>query len=201
LFAFVSERIFKLSSLEEKKQKFASFFLINHPTKVNVNFIDASHGQQTMHEFETNMPYAFRIASELSEIESQALKPLRSMGEKLDGLVNYLQLQARKIDLMMSYILIQQDDEEKRAEAIKFGGGGIIVSHSSAINIGACAEVKVFLEQEAAAVYCLAEVINVEEIDDLYHVSYVYTHIRDQDQELLVRASLHLQTNQLRSNR
>lgn len=190
-----------MSSLAEKKQQFASFFLIKHPTKVNVNFVDADRGQQSMQEFESNMPYAFRIASELSEIESQALKPLRSMGEKLDELVNYLQLQARKIDLMMSYILIQQDHEACRAEAVKFGGGGVVVSHSSPVDIGTVAEVKVFLEQEAAAVYCLAEVIEIEAIDELYHVSYVYTHIREQDQELLVRASLHLQTNQLRNKR
>ena len=152
-----------------------------------------------MEEFESNMPYAFKIASELSEIESQALKPLRSMGEKLEGLVDYLQLQARKIDLMMSYILIQQDDENKRAEAVKFGGGGVIVRQISCMEIGVLAEVKIFLEKEAAAIYCLAEVIEVDIVDDLYHVSYVYTHIRDQDQELLVRASLHLQTSQLRN--
>lgn len=197
----ILHRTLHLNSLEEKKQRFESFFLIKHPTKVNVSVVDGKQAMQTMQEFESNMPYAFKIASELSEIESQALKPLRSMGEKLEELVNYLQLQARKIDLMMSYILIQQDDENSRAEAVKFGGGGIIVSHSSAIDIGTAAEVKIFLEQEAAAIYCLAEVINVEAVDDLYHVSYVYTHIREQDQELLVRASLHLQTHQLRNNR
>jgi hypothetical protein len=190
-----------LNSLEEKKQQFESFFLINHPTKVNINLVDSKLALQTMDEFERDMPYAFRIASELSEIESQALKPLRSMGEKLEELVNYLQLQARKIDLMMSYILIKEDDEDKRAEAIKFGGGGIIVSHEKPVELGAVAEVKVFLEQEAAAIYCLAEAIQVDIIDDLYQVSYVYTHIREQDQELLVRASLHLQTSQLRKSR
>jgi hypothetical protein len=57
------------------------------------------------------------------------------------------------------------------------------------------------LEAEAAAIYCIAEVIEVEQVDDLFHTSYVYTHIREQDQELLVRASLHLQTSQLRKNR
>lgn len=157
--------------------------------------------QQSMAEFESNMPYAFRIASELSEIESQALKPLRSMGDKLDELVTYLQLQARKIDLMMSYILIQQDDEQYRAQAVKFGGGGLVVAQKNSVDVGQIAELKVFLEQEAAAVYCLGEVIEVVLIDDLYHISYVYTHIRDQDQELLVRASLHLQTSQLRKQR
>lgn len=192
-------RTLHLNSLEDKKKRFESFFLINHPTKVNISVVDAEQATQSMEEFESNMPYAFKIASELSEIESQALKPLRSMGEKLEGLVNYLQLQARKIDLMMSYILIQQDDENKRAEAVKFGGGGIIVSQTSPMEIGILAEVKIFLEKEAAAIYCLAEVIEVEIADDLYHVSYVYTHIRDQDQELLVRASLHLQTSQLRN--
>ncbi len=192
-------RTLHLNSLEEKKKRFESFFLINHPTKVNISVVDAEQATQSMEEFESNMPYAFKIASELSEIESQALKPLRSMGEKLEGLVNYLQLQARKIDLMMSYILIQQDDQNKRAEAVKFGGGGIIVSQTSCMEIGVLVEVKVFLEKEAAAIYCLAEVIEVDVVDDLYHVSYVYTHIRDQDQELLVRASLHLQTSQLRN--
>jgi hypothetical protein len=189
-----------LNSLEDKKKRFESFFLINHPTKVNISVVDAEQATQSMEEFESNMPYAFKISSELSEIESQSLKPLRSMGEKLEGLVNYLQLQARKIDLMMSYILIQQDDQNKRAEAVKFGGGGIVVSQTSAMEIGTLAEVKIFLEKEAAAIYCLAEVIEVEIADDLYHVSYVYTHIRDQDQELLVRASLHLQTSQLRNS-
>ncbi|WP_412973063.1 PilZ domain-containing protein [Glaciecola sp. MF2-115] len=190
-----------MNSLEEKKQQFESFFLIKHPTKVNISIVDSKLALQTMDEFERDMPYAFRIASELSEIESQALKPLRSMGEKLEELVNYLQLQARKIDLMMSYILIKEDEEEKRAEALKFGGGGIVVSHSKPVEVGAVAEVKIFLEQEAAAIYCLAEAIELEVIDDLYQVSYVYTHIRDQDQELLVRASLHLQTSQLRKSR
>ncbi len=190
-----------MNSLEEKKQRFESFFLIKHPTKVNISLVNEKQAMQSMQEFESNMPYAFKIASELSEIESQALKPLRSMGDKLGELVNYLQLQARKIDLMMSYILMQQDDESSRAEAVKFGGGGIIVNHSSAIDIGTTAEVKIFLEQEAAAIYCLAEVINVDAVDDLFQVSYVYTHIREQDQELLVRASLHLQTHQLRNNR
>lgn len=192
-------RTLHLNSLEDKKKRFESFFLINHPTKVNISVVDAEQATQSMEEFESNMPYAFKISSELSEIESQSLKPLRSMGEKLEGLVNYLQLQARKIDLMMSYILIQQDDQNKRAEAVKFGGGGIVVSQTSAMEIGTLAEVKIFLEKEAAAIYCLAEVIEVEIADDLYHVSYVYTHIRDQDQELLVRASLHLQTSQLRN--
>jgi hypothetical protein len=188
-------------TLEEKKERFGSYFLISHPTKVNVEPIENDEANVTLSEFEASMPYAFRIASELSEIESHALKPLRSLGDKLEDLVDYLQLQAKKIDLMMSYILIQQDEPALRKSAIKFGGGGVIIEEEQTKELGSFAKVKIFLEAEAAAIYCIAEVIEVEQVDDLFHISYVYTHIREQDQELLVRASLHLQTSQLRKNR
>ena len=43
-----------------------------------------------------------------------------------------------------------------------------------------------------------AEVIACVEVEDKYHISLIFTRIREEDQELLVRASLHLQTQQLR---
>ncbi|MBF7072961.1 PilZ domain-containing protein [Glaciecola sp. MH2013] len=186
---------------EEKQASFESYFLINHPTKVNIEPVNESEATLSLAEFEASMPYAFRIASELSEIESQALKPLRSLGDSLADLVDYLQLQARKIDLMMSYILLEQDLPEHRKTASKFGGGGVIIESETAVEIGSFAKIKIFLEAEAAAIYCVGEAIDQSKKDDLYQVSYVYTLIREQDQELLVRASLHLQTAQLRKGR
>jgi len=190
-----------LETIEHQKERFDSFFLINHPTKVNLIPATDQQSQQDMHTFEQNMPYAFKIASQLSEIESQSLKPLRSMGDKLSELVTYLQLQAQKIDLMMSYILLNEDQPEYQTQATKFGGGGIIVPQQKDSPIGTSVILKIFLEQEAAAIYCQAIVVNSVSKDDLFDVSYVYTHIREQDQELLIRASLHLQTNQLRKNK
>lgn len=190
-----------MDTIEQKQENFASYFLISHATKVNVEPVDSEFASQSLAEFEASMPYAFRIASELSEIESQSLKPLRSLGEKLEDLVSYLQHQARKIDLMMSYILLQQDEPSLRKTAVKFGGGGVVIEEGNEKEVGSFAKIKIFLEAEAAAIYCLGEVIDVIQKDDLYHISYVYTHIREQDQELLVRASLHLQTSQLRKNR
>jgi len=191
-----------LLSDEQKHIRFTEFYLISHP--INANVLDAdSHQQQalsaqSMQEFEANMPYAFRIAGEMAEIQSQSLKPLRGLGEKLSDLVDYLQFQSKKIDLMMSYILQQQDDLNKRVRAIKFGGGGVVIETKHNIAIGETRVIKLFLETESAAVYCYAEAIESVPYEDFNHVSFLFTHIRDTDQELLVRASLHLQTAALR---
>lgn len=99
---------------------------------------------------------------------------------------------------MMSFILHQQDEPDHRFSTIKLGGGGVIIKSSAAMNIGSQAELKLFLDTEAAAIFCYGEVITCENVEDDYHIAFVFNSIREQDQELLVRASLHLQTQQLK---
>ncbi len=186
-------------TLEQKLQQFHEFFTIKHKIKVNMKLLGSDFVLPSMENMEENMPYAFRIAGEMSSIESQALRPLRSIGEHAAGLAEYLNHQSRKIDLMMSYILQQQDDERSRFESVEFGGGGVTIISDTEVELGEVAELKLFLTQEAAAVFCFAEVITCQPQDDKYHISLIFTRIREEDQELLVRASLHVQTQQLRA--
>lgn len=188
-----------MSSIELKKEQFEAFYLIACPIKANVLELSASQSEQSLATFEQEMPYAFRMAGEMAEIQAKTLKPLRGLGEKLEDLVTYLHFQAQKIDLMMSYILQQQDEPANRATAIKFGGGGCIIEHKKAVLIGESKAIKLFLESESAAIYAYGEAIDTKVIEEGFQISYVFTHIREQDQELLVRASLHLQTQALRA--
>ena len=97
-------------TLEQKQAQFNEFFLIGHALKVNVRTLASDFVLPEPEQLEEHMPYAFRIASEMSAIETQALRPLRNLSSHASDLVNYLTHQSRKIDLMMSYILHQQDD-------------------------------------------------------------------------------------------
>lgn len=185
-------------SLVQKQQLFGEFFRIKHPIKVNMTILEQNSLLPEIENLTQVMPYAFRISSELSSIESQALRPLRTLGEHATELAQFLTHQSRKIDLMMSLILQQQDEEEARYQSIEFGGGGVVIKSDKALENGTLAEVKLFLEDEAAAVFCYAEVIDCQAQEDDFHVSLVFTRIREEDQELLVRATLHLQTQQLK---
>ncbi|MBU3022660.1 PilZ domain-containing protein [Aestuariibacter sp. A3R04] len=185
-------------TLADKQAQFDEFFMIGHDIPVNVNLVGQDAHVPPPKELESVMPYAFRIAGEMAAIEAQALRPLRNLGDQAAALTDYLNHQARKIDLMMSYILQQQDDEKYRFSSVKFGGGGVVVAAAHPIEMGSIAELKLFLTEEAAAVFCFGEVIACQQQEDSYHIAFIFRSIREQDQELLVRASLHLQTQQLR---
>lgn len=185
-------------SLEQKQLQYSEFFTIKHGLNVNVTGLSTDYILPSMAMFTAGMPYAFRIASEVSSLDAKALGPLRKLGSQAADLVEFLNHQSRKIDLMMSYILHQEDDPDARHESIEFGGGGIKVKCDDELAIGQFAELKIFIETEAAAIFCLGEVIACQQEEDEYHIAFIFRRIREEDQELLVRASLHLQTAQLR---
>lgn len=185
-------------SLAEKQAQFDEFFIIRHELNVNVKPLDANTPLPAQSQLEDVMPYAFRIAGEMSSIDAAALRPLRNLSDHASALAEYLTHQSKKIDLMMSFILQQEDEPQHRLSTVKFGGGGVVIKTADPIEVGTHAEIKLFLTEEAAAIFCFGEVITCHEDEDGYHIAFIFNRIREQDQELLVRASLHLQTLQLR---
>lgn len=186
-------------TLEEKLAQFHEFFSIKHSLSVNMKCLEADFALPDPQHLTQSMPYAFQIASQMSNLDAQSLRNLRSLGEHARELSDFLNQQARKIDLMMSFILQQQDEPQSRFSTVAFGAGGLTIESEKPVVVGQQVELKIFLSDEAAAVFCFAEVIRCEKIDQLYHLSLIYTRIREEDQELLVRASLHQQTLQLRA--
>lgn len=185
-------------TLAQKKQQFDEYFRIRHPIKVNLIPLPQDFVLPALDELDAHMPYAFRIAAEMSALDVAALRPLRNLSEHAADLVAYLQHQSRKIDLMMSYILQTQSHPEHQYQASSFGGGGLVVESEEPLPLEQLVELRLFLEEEAAAVFCFGEVIACEKHEEQYHISLIFNRIREQDQELLVRASLHLQTQQLK---
>ena len=185
-------------SLEQKQAQFDEYFSIAHCINANVRPLGMDEIVPDEDALEDSMPYAFRIASEMAALEAQAIRPLRNLGDHAETLAEYLNHQSRKIDLMMSFVLHQQDEPEHRFKTVKLGGGGVIIDSKEAMDVGTIAELKLFLDAEAAAIFCYGEVITCEQNEDSYHIAFIFNSIREQDQELLVRASLHIQTQQLR---
>ena len=61
-------------------------------------------------------------------------------------------------------------------------------------------ELKIFLDQDNTAIYCIGEIIEVVPLNnepEKQQYTVVFQHIREADREVLVRASLHEQSQQL----
>lgn len=189
----------------EKYQQVTEYFQIDY--LANASIIPVANLPE-QDDFEQNTPLLFRLASEIATLEQSALRPLRHLGDVANELHNYLKIQSRKIDLMMSYILSQEDGDDVRYRTAKLGGGGFSFHSQKQFQLGDLAQVKLFLHEEAAAIYCFAEVVKIErlskanaESDEAYLNHMLFRRIRDEDRETLVRASLHAQTKQLKKRR
>ncbi|MFT5313816.1 MAG: Tfp pilus assembly protein PilZ [Paraglaciecola sp.] len=185
-------------SLEQKLEQFQEFFSITHAIKVSMKPLDARFVLPEVDCLVDHMPYAFQIASEAADLDVKALRPLRNLGSHAAELVNFLNHQSRKIDLMMSLILQQEEDPALTYTSYKIGGGGVVILCPNPVDIGQKVELKLFIKEESSAIFCFGEVITCQAQDDQYHVSLLFTRIREQDQDLMVRASLHLQQANLK---
>jgi hypothetical protein len=181
---------------EQKLVKYNEFFSIEHEFSINILPVDA-HKNTSYEQFIAQMPTPFKMASDMSCIDQAALRPLKALSGVASQLVEFLNHQSTKIDLLIGYILSQQDDEKHRYQGLKFGGGGLLFTANKAFEPSQLLEMKIFLTNENYAVYCYGEVIEVEQKQDAYLHKVVFHFIREEDREVLVRTSLHEQSKQL----
>lgn len=202
-------------TLDQKLSQYNEFFSIAYDFTLNILPITAE--VDSFDNFMDSMPTPFKLASDVTVIDQNALRPLQGLSGVSAQLVDFLNLQAQKIDLLVTYILSQQDEEQHRYQGIEFGGGGVKFNANNAFAIGQMLEVKLFLLNNQCALYCYAEVIEVTEIinsssneeitnianpqtntSNSYHHKVIFHFIREEDREALVRTSLHEQAKQLK---
>lgn len=184
---------------QEKLSKFTEFFTISHDFSVNIEKHNNVYKQES---FEALIPLPFKLASDNATIDQKALRPIQNLAAVAGQLVDYLHHQANKIDLLVSYILSQHDEVENRFSGSAFGGGGFSFETSENFDMADKLKVKIFLLNYNCAVYCHGEVIeklptNNDDKTHLYKV--IFENIREEDREMLVRTSLHIQSKQLQT--
>ena len=184
------------SQLNLLKDQYNDYFIIEHDIRINVK--PFSDEEPDEHGFERLIPEPFLMAGEQVMLEQSALKSLNRLGDLAEELAIYLRIQARKIDSMMRYILLMQDDPQYRCFSHSYGGSALCFDHATEFTEGQLLEVKMFLEHNDGAVFTLVRVIGVEQVGDKFRIRTTYTRLREQDRELIVRASLHQQSRQLK---
>ncbi|MDX7825603.1 PilZ domain-containing protein [Aeromonas caviae] len=179
------------------------FFSVTHATPVNVIPMPADFRLPTLEALEAELPEPFRIASAITSIDLVSSRLLRSQNESMHDLVEIINQQSRKIDMIMGYVLAAQDHPEHRFHTLRFGAGQLTYlhphqGHGEAPTLHQIVRLKIFLREEASAVYCYGEVVQRDAGEHGTHVVLDYVRIREDDRELLVRASLHVQSKQLK---
>ncbi|GHG66980.1 hypothetical protein GCM10010919_15310 [Alishewanella longhuensis] len=184
------------SELDQLTTDFQQYFKVEHAIVINIVPKDGPLPDEAT--FLAAIPEPFLLAGNIGQLNLNALRSLQRLGELAEELANYLQQQAKKLDLLLHYVLQQQDTVAHRFFTKSYGGAGLSFASESPFTPLQVVEVKLFLAENAGAVYCYGQILSCEPADNGYLVNVVFQQIREEDRELLVRASLQQQARQLK---
>ena len=171
-----------------------AFFSIPYRVALNVTPLPEGSTLPEQAQFESRIPDIFRLASDVATLDSSALRGLRLVGDTARELADYLNLLSRKINAVMGHVLMQQDQAEFRHYSRELGADQLVIDTLLPHSAGTLVELKLFVSDENVAIFALGEVVSHD--DDSTRIRFV--RLREQDQELLIRATLHQQTRLLR---
>lgn len=178
------------------------FFTVHHSLNCNIELLPTEMALPSMECFEKEIPTPFIVANEFSHIDQlneQTQQDLKS--KELQNVVLLLEAQNRKLNLLITFLLAQQDDPQYRKTTTSFGASQFSFYNPKPLEIGGYARVKLFLEQPSAAIYCYTEIIACQPIDNEnneddsanYEITMLYKRLRERDQDLLIKTALNQQ--------
>ena len=183
---------------QEVKMDSKEFFSIDYQCTVNVYEVDSLPSEPA---FELEIPAPFRLASEIADLDSPAATYLRSIAERQADLAKYLKLQAQKTNVLLSYILSLQDATKEQFQTLSISAGGLSYFNNFAVSTGQLLRIKLFLTEQSLAIYAYGEVVSCEQFADGFKVQVAYKMLRPTEQELLIRATLQIQSQQLKARK
>ncbi|ASU21939.1 PilZ domain-containing protein [Vibrio qinghaiensis] len=175
------------------------FFTVHYGLTANIELLDSAFMLPSKSIFEAEIPAPFIVASEFSQLDAlteSARLELKSSDFK--HVVQLLDTQNSKLNLLLTFMLSQQDEPHSRFITSTFGASRFSFRYPSALEIGTQARSKLFLDHPAAAIYCYSSVIDCQADDQHYLITMKYDLLRDTDQDLLIKAALYQQQKLLR---
>ena len=132
--------------------------------------------------------------------DQDLLQQLKMDNQQSPIVVRVLEQMNQRMVMMLGYLLRYEDDPKHRFQGIEFGGGGIRLIATDALEVDSLLRAKLFFKAESLAIYCYLRCSHCQfdEAQQSYTITCEFERILEQDQEHLIRASLHAQSRQLK---
>ncbi|MGR5133504.1 PilZ domain-containing protein [Vibrio alfacsensis] len=175
------------------------YFTVHHNLTINVEALGSDFALPDEKTFVSEIPAPFIVASEFSQLDMLADKArLELQNKELKHVINLLDTQNAKLNLLLSFMLSQQDDAMLRFQTTQFGASQLSYRSDIEIDVEQVVRVKLFLDHPAAAIYCYAQVVECEPSEQGFVITLRYKLLRETDQDLLIKAALYQQQKLLR---
>ncbi|WP_372378164.1 PilZ domain-containing protein [Vibrio natriegens] len=175
------------------------YFTVHHSITINVEALGTDFALPDEETFVAEIPAPFIVACEFSQLDMLSDNARSELKNKdLKHVISLLDTQNTKLNLLLSFMLSQQDDASVRYQTTQFGASQLSYHANSKLDTEQLVRVKLFLDNPAAAIYCYAKVVECASSDQGFLVTLKYKMLRDADQDLLIKAALYQQQKLLR---
>ena len=175
------------------------YFTVHHSLTINVEVLPQHFAIPDNESFVAEIPTPFIVASECSHLDMMADNTsLELKNKEFKHLIHLLETQNKKLNLLLGFMLAQQDDASLRFKTTQFGASQLTYQTEQPLEVNQLVRVKLFLDHPASAIFCYAQVSEVQIQSDMHLVTLKYKMLRDEDQDLLIKAALFQQQKLLR---
>ena len=186
-----------------------SYFRIDDTVKLSLRRLDPSELEKRLDRLEHDLAGNFTVMSSLSAITAQMTVGLRRIENRDPDLAAYLRAIDQKIEVIGRAFLSQEPETSaEKALPVNLSAGGMCVGVDECYAVGELLEIRMLLFPSFTGLLIYGEVVEcrnagddeaVGDYDQLVRVEF--SHIREQDRELLIRHLLRRQSTQLRDDR
>lgn len=175
------------------------YFSVDGHLKINAQVLNEGEKIPSPMEFKRSIPLSFRIANQCGYLDQGIENEIQLLNhEKGHALSTYLHTQNEKINLLLSFMLSQQDDPTVRYQTETFGASGLTFIAQTPFIKDSAVRLKLFLDTPPSAIYCYGRVHDCKEKNEKFTVGIKYVRLQEEDRDILIRAALQHQQKLLR---
>jgi len=188
--------------IKENENERRQFFRIEDSICLQVEKISPEEYAQSEQELAGKNSEAFLVSADFVSLNNEFNHLLNKIKTSSSELAQYLELLNRKIDLLGHHLL---DNELPCTEAdrvpVNLSAAGIAFDHAEPLDPGQQLRIRMVLFPEKIGILAFGVVVDCRNADENSHkVCAEISHIREQDQELMIKHNLNKQMEELRES-
>ena len=197
------ERIQAGESSRERRR----FFRIDDSVRISLEPVDAEEVTERFERLERQLPGSFSLMTSLTAETQQAAAALRRIEGRSPDVAQCLKTIDRKIELLARALLYEEADIARRPiRPVNLSAGGVAIHTQEAYRPGLLVQIKMLLMPSFTGVVTFGKVVECRaepspdgEFSHLLRIDF--SHIREQDQDAIIRHVLMKQAEWLRHRR
>jgi len=190
-------------SIEDERRR---FFRIEDLVHLTFREIDDNELAYKADLLEKGLVEQFMINSSIAAVTADMAATLRKIEVNDPDVAQYLKSLDQKIDMIgRAFMVDEVNAQDNKASAVNLSASGIAFHHDKKIQEGTILEIKLMLMPSNAGILTYGKVISNEAMQGPdggdYQVRVDFTHLREEDRDLLIRHVIRKQGDMLRERR